>query len=140
MYVKRGEVGKGAMALILELVEATASRAGRDRVMSTKQGLELALLISGDDVVPGVQAPALPEALIEVENPAGLLREVGIAREYPGAPRPRPDRVLRRIAPDRGARDRADDPRARQPLARSQRETSAIAVDPTRPEARRPAL
>jgi hypothetical protein len=98
------------MALILELVEATASRAGRDRVMSTKQGLELALLISGDDVVPGVQAPALPAALIEVENPAGLLREVGIAREYPGAPRPRPDRVLRQIAPDRGARDRADDP------------------------------
>jgi hypothetical protein len=29
MYVERGEVGKGAMALILELVEATASRAGR---------------------------------------------------------------------------------------------------------------
>ncbi len=78
--------------------------------MSTKQGLELALLISGDDVVPGVQAPALPAALIEVENPAGLLREVGIAREYRGAPRPRPDRVLRQIAPDRGARDRADDP------------------------------
>lgn len=58
MYVERGEVGKGAMARILELVEATASRAGRDRVLSTKQGLELALLISGDDGVPGVQAPA----------------------------------------------------------------------------------
>ena len=35
MYVERGEVGKGAMALILELMKATASRAGRDRVMST---------------------------------------------------------------------------------------------------------
>src|SRR5215207_6143255 len=72
--------------------------------------LDRGLLVGADHEVAGFERPSLPAPLVEVEDPAGLLPEVGIARKDPGAVVPRADRVLRKPAPHRGARDLGDDP------------------------------
>ena len=67
---------------------------GRRRpARGAEQRLQLGLLVGADDVVAGMQPPALPAALVEIQARAGLLTEVRVAREHPRAPRPRPDRV-----------------------------------------------
>jgi hypothetical protein len=108
--VQRGEVGHRPLPGVLELAQAGPAGSGRDELVATEQRLELALLIGGDHVVARVKELALPAALVEIQDPAGLLGEVPITREDPRAPRPRTDRVLGQIAPHRGARDRAHDP------------------------------
>jgi site-specific DNA recombinase len=57
--------------------------------------------VGADDHVARFEQLALPAALVEVEHPAGLLEEVGVAREDPRALLPRLDRVLGQPAPDR---------------------------------------
>jgi hypothetical protein len=115
--VPGGEVAERAFALVLVLDSvrfAGACRAGRGDPFA---GLDRGLLIGAHDVVAGVQALALPEALVEIEDRSGALGETLIAREDPGALLPGLDRVGREPAPDGHAADLLDDP-ARDHLAR----------------------
>jgi hypothetical protein len=95
------EVGQGTHALV-GVLDPLAARAGlgRQRLMGASAGLDRGLLVGADDELAGVQEPAFPSALVEVEHRARLLQEVGIGREHPGAMLPRLDRVLRQPARD----------------------------------------
>src|SRR5712691_5185260 len=64
--------------------------------------------VGADHHVGGLEQPALPAALVEVEHPPGLLQEVRVAREDPGTLLPGLDRVLGEPAPDRRCRRLAD--------------------------------
>ena len=107
--VDRGEIGQRPPASVLVLDQARPAAAGNDERVTPEQRLQLGLLVGTDDVVAGMQPPALPAALIQIEHAAGLLAELRVAREHPRAPRPRPDRILLKPAPNRGARNRAHD-------------------------------
>jgi hypothetical protein len=81
--VPGGQVGQRAAALVFELDQRRAARRGRDRLMPARERLQLGLLIGADDVLTGVQQPALKPPCVEVEHPPGLGLELGITREDP---------------------------------------------------------
>ena len=105
--VHRRQVGQRAAAPVLVLDEARPAGAGGRRARGGAAALQLGLLVGADDVVARVQPLALPATLIEIQDTAGLGSEVGVAREHPCLPGPRPDRILRQPAPDRRSRHRA---------------------------------
>jgi hypothetical protein len=78
---------------------------GGQRLGLAAPGLDGWFLVGADDVVAGVQALALPEARVQVEDRAGALGEARVAREDPGAMPPGLDRVLAEPTPDGHARD-----------------------------------
>jgi site-specific DNA recombinase len=67
-------------------------------------------LVGAHDEIAGLKQLSFPAALVEIEDPAGLLGELGVAREDPRAVVPRADRVLCQPPPDRDRRDCRDDP------------------------------
>src|SRR4051812_11719913 len=86
----------------------TASR--RQRWVLALARLDRGFLVGAHDVVARVQPLALPAARVEIEDRAGLLGEVRIAREDPRAVLPGLDRILRQPAPDGHAADLLTDP------------------------------
>jgi hypothetical protein len=78
--------------------------------MDPRAGLDRGLLITTHHEVAGLKQLPVPAPLVQIEDPAGLLRELRVAREDPGAVVPRADRVLAQPPPDRDGRDRRDDP------------------------------
>jgi hypothetical protein len=95
--VPGGEVAERALALVLVFDALAAWRpAGcRQRAVLALARLDRGFLVGADDVVAGVQSLALPAALVEVEDRAGLGGEVRVTREDPRAVLPRLDRVRR---------------------------------------------
>jgi hypothetical protein len=92
--------------------------------MPTRERLQLRLLIGADDVLAGVQQPALEAAFVEVQDAAGLALEVGVAGEDPGALLPRFQRPVVKPAPDRRCRRVGDALLDDQPVQLSAREAS----------------
>ena len=72
--------------------------------------LQLGLLIGADHVLVRATAACPRRPGVEVQHPAGLHGEVGVAREDPGARLPRLDRVFVQPAPDRRGRRLGDRP------------------------------
>jgi hypothetical protein len=105
-----GQVAERSLALVLVLDLLAAAGRGGQRLVLAGSGLDRGLLVGADHEVAGLEQPPLPAALIEVEDPACLAGEVGVAGKDPRAVAPRADRVLREPAPDGGARDLGDDP------------------------------
>ena len=119
LNVPGSEVAERSLALVLVL-DTLAPRdagGGRQRPVLARSRLDRRFLITTDHEVTGVQQLALPAALVEVEDPARLGGELGVAREDPGAVLPGLDRVFREPAPDSHAGDPLADP-ARHDLRR----------------------
>jgi site-specific DNA recombinase len=73
-------------------------------------------LVGADHVLAGAQPLAVEDARVEVEHAAGLLSDVGVAREDPRPGLPRLDRVLVQPAPDRRGRRLGDAALDHQPV------------------------
>jgi hypothetical protein len=84
--------------------------------------LELGLLIGTDHEPVGAQPPTLEAPRVEVEHPAGLLGEQGVAWEDPAALLPGLERVVVKPAPDRRRRGLAHPPLDHQAVQLSARE------------------
>src|SRR3954447_14595283 len=69
--VHRGQVGERSTPAVLMLDQSRATGSGRDERMAAQQRLQLSLLVGRDDVVAGMQPPALPAALVEIEHATG---------------------------------------------------------------------
>jgi hypothetical protein len=95
------EVAQRAHPLVLVLDELTATRCRRRARVDPRPGLDRGLGIGADDAVAGLKQLALPATLIQIEDRAGPLQEVGVAREDPRALPPRLDRVLCQPPSDR---------------------------------------
>jgi hypothetical protein len=77
------------VVLVLDALAAFDTGLGGQRGVFALAGLDRGFFVAADDVVAGMQQLAFPAAGVEVEDRAGLLSEVGVAREDPGAVLPR---------------------------------------------------
>ena len=100
--VESSEVGPSPAALVLVLDLAGLARLGGPGAMPAGARLNAGFPVGGDDEVVVSQGGALPRAVVEVQDPAGLVGEVGVAGEDPAAVLPRADGVLVEPAPDAG--------------------------------------
>jgi DNA-binding CsgD family transcriptional regulator len=129
--VPGGEVAQCSLAPVFVLDElAVTVGLGRFVGVLASSGLDRGLLVAAHDEVAGMQWFAFPATLVEVEDRPGLLPELRIAREDPGAVVPGADRVLGEPSPDGHAGDLLDDPAgarlARELLRGSARERHAL--------------
>jgi len=83
-----------SLILVLDALATCDGARGGQRCVLARSGLDRGFLIAAHDVVAGMQQLAFPAACVEVEDPAGLGGEVGVAGEDPGAVLPRLDRIL----------------------------------------------
>ena len=99
-----GEVSQRPTASIFELFtpDPTGSR-GQVRV-AAGQGLELRFLVRADHELVRGQGLSVPDAVVEVKDPACFEREVGVAGEDPRPARPRLGRVRVQPPAHRGNR------------------------------------
>ena len=99
-----------SLVFVLDALTTLDAGLGGQRCVLAGSGLDRGFLVAAHDVIAGLQQFAFPSAGVEVEVPAGLLGEVGVAREDPGAVLPRLDRILLEPAPDRDPGDLLADP------------------------------
>jgi hypothetical protein len=93
---------------VLELAKRRATGSSRHGRVAAPERLQLGLLVGRDHELAGMKQPPLEAAGVEVEHPARLLLEVGIAAKDPGPHLPGLDRILRKPAPDRRGRRLSD--------------------------------
>src|SRR5437660_4514592 len=105
MHIPGGDIGPGAGASVLVLDPERSTRRGRLRRVAPTPGLDARFFIGAEHVLPRPEGNSLPAALVEIQDSAGLKREVRIARKDPAAIAPRSQRVLAEPAPQRGAAD-----------------------------------
>jgi hypothetical protein len=108
--VPGGEVRPGTHPLVPMLEADRPTRPRRRGGVFPPASLDAGLLIRTQDLVPVPQPATLPHLLVEVEDPARLLWEVGILGEDPPMNYPGPDGVLGKPAPDGCLADRRHDP------------------------------
>jgi hypothetical protein len=77
--------------------------------MAATPGLDRGLLVTGDHILLRSQFPALPAAVIQIQHPLGLHREVRVAGKDPRPVLPGLDRVPRQPPAHRRRRDRLRD-------------------------------
>src|SRR5262245_165429 len=94
-----------AFTKILVLNSHRASRRRRQSRLFAAPGLHTGLFIRREHEVIGAQRAALPHALIEVQDPAGLGGKLRIARKNPAAMSPSPQRIAAQPTPQGGAAD-----------------------------------
>jgi hypothetical protein len=80
--IQRGQIRQCPAAAVFVLDQPRASGTRGDERVASEQRLQLRLLVGRDHVLAGMQPPARPATLVEIEHPAGLLPEVRIAGEY----------------------------------------------------------
>ena len=76
--------------------------------MLAASGLNAGLFVSRDDEVGIAQWNAIPNAVVEIEDGAGLGRKVGIAGEDPASMSPRPEGIPTEPTPQGGTADFSD--------------------------------
>jgi hypothetical protein len=94
MHIPGGEIGPGAGPRVLVLDPQRATRSGRQRRMTSPPSLDARLFVGAEHVLPRPEGDALPTALVEIQDPAGLERELRIPGEEPAPTTPRSQRVL----------------------------------------------
>ena len=80
--------------------------------MDAGTGLDARLLVGTENKFVVREAPAFPEALVQIENRTGLREEVWVARKDPASVLPRPDGVGVQPPPDRAVANGSDQSRA----------------------------
>ena len=108
MDIPCGQVGPGTFAKVLVLDASGAVGSGRQRWLFSASGLNAGLFVRRNDEVIGAQWSALPNALVEIEDRAGFVGKVGIAREDPASMLPRAKSIAAEPAPQGGAADLRD--------------------------------
>lgn len=108
MDVPSCQVSPGALTKVLVLDSHGAIGSRRQGRLFPASSLNAGLFIRGDNEVIGAQGSALPNALIEIENQAGLGRKMRIARKNPTAMLPGTKGIAAEPAPQRGAADLRD--------------------------------
>ncbi len=103
-----GQIGPGTAPLIFVLHAYGAGRRWRQSGMDPAARLDAGLLVRGEDAVRWAQGLSFPFPVIQVQHSEGLALEGRIARENPGAMRPRADCILGEPAPQGGLSDRGD--------------------------------
>ncbi len=105
--IERGQVDPGSepFVLVLDLHDLSGLRGPR-RVLSGP-GLDAGLLIRADDILVTPESAALPDALVKVEDAAGLFGEVRVTGKDPGAVIPGADGVSAEPTPDGCIADRS---------------------------------
>jgi hypothetical protein len=73
--------------------------------MAPVTGLNARLLVGREHKIPGPQGLSLPEALVEIEDGAGLFHKPRIARKNPGSIPPRMNGIFAEPPPNRGSAD-----------------------------------
>jgi hypothetical protein len=94
VHIPSGEIGPGPAPLVLMLNVHRPPRVRREGRMAPATHLDAGLLVGAQDVVPWAQGQPLPAPLIQIQNPARLGGELGIAQEDPAAMAPWPERIL----------------------------------------------
>ena len=100
-----GQIGPGTEASILMLDLEGRVGPRRERGVATPAGLDGGFLIGAQDELIPSQGLALPNALVEIEQTAGLGEKVRIAGKQPATMLPGPDGILMEPAPDGGPAD-----------------------------------
>lgn len=123
VHIERGQVGPRSAADIFMFHSGRLVRAWRQSRVDSDSGLDAGFLVGADDEVIRAKGLALPLLGVEVEHPARLGREFGVAGEDPGSVLPRADGVFMKPAPhgfmtdggdEAGALDVTDDIRGAQ--------------------------
>ena len=112
VHVQRGQIGPGAAARVFVLHAHRLAGANGQARMHAQARLNAGLLVGGDDELVLAQRLALPAARVQIQDARGFGLEAGIARKYPAAVLPRPDRVLVQAAPHRAVTDARHQARA----------------------------
>jgi MFS family permease len=107
-----GQVRQRSAAVVFVLDAHTARRACWPGRMAAAARLDLGLLIRREHILVVTQQLALEDALVQVQNTAGLGGEVWGTREDPRVVPPRLDGILGQPAAQRRGRDRLDQPAA----------------------------
>src|SRR5262249_14092654 len=110
VHIERREIRPNALAFVLVLNPHRLVGAMRCGLMTRAARLNAGLLIGGDHKVIRAERLSLPDAFIEIQNPARLGSKVGVAWEEPAAVCPGSDRIGIQPAPDRAAADRCHEP------------------------------
>jgi hypothetical protein len=105
MHIPSGQIGPGAGPCVLMFDAQRPPRPGRLRRMAPRAGLDARLFVGAEHVLARPQGHPLPAAFVEIEDPAGLERELRIAGEEPAAVAPRAQGILAEPAPHGGATD-----------------------------------
>ena len=108
--IPSGQIGPGTAPLIFVLHAHGAGGRWRHSGMDPAASLDAGLLVRGEDAVRWAQGLSFPFPVIQVQHSDGLALECRIARENPGAMRPRTTRILGEPAPQGGLSDRGDQP------------------------------
>ena len=109
MNVPSSEVGPGTFAKVLMLNPDRAVWTGWQRRLFSASSLNARLLVGRDHEVISAQWHALPNALVEIEDGAGVGRKVGITREDPASMLPWARGVGAEPTPQGGAADFRDE-------------------------------
>ena len=109
VHVPGGEIGPGAPALVFVLDIHRPARARRQSRMAPAADLDAGLLVGAQHVVAGPQGQPLPAVLVQIQDPARLGGERGIAGEDPAPVAPRAQRILAEPPPEGGAADLGDE-------------------------------
>lgn len=105
MNVPGRQVGPSAESAIFMLDSHSGTRPRGQGGVFPASRLDARLLVGAEDELIWAQPAALPMAVIEVENTAGFLSEVGVAGEYPATMLPGTDGILIEPPPDGGIAD-----------------------------------
>jgi len=117
MNIESSQVSPGAATLVLMLDPHRPAGLANPSGMLTGSCLDTGLLVSRDHELIVLQRPAIPAALVEVQNAASFKRKVRVAREDPSSMLPRTDRVFVQPSPNRAAADLSDQARPRDVLS-----------------------
>src|SRR5919109_2070538 len=94
MHIPGGEIGPGTGPSVLMLDPQRSTRRGRLGRVAPTPGLDARLFVGTEHVFARAERDALPAALVEIQDPAGIEGEVRIAGEDPAAIAPWSQRVL----------------------------------------------
>ena len=102
-HVPGGKIAQRPFSRVFKLHFLSLSFSCAKTHMFSMSRLNARLFISGDHKIARPQWKSIPYPLIEIQNSAGLLLELGIPGKDPAPVVPRLDGILSQPSPDRGA-------------------------------------
>jgi hypothetical protein len=103
--VESGDVSPGSESPVFVLDSHGPPGLGSERWVSPRPSLDTCFLVGADHELVRSQPVALPNSVVEVEDPAGFVLEVGVAGEDPAPVLPGSNGVFVEPSPDGGVAD-----------------------------------